>query len=101
VLTGSAGLFETRPWCHIHFAADDGLDAGLGGFEVKIEGAEEVAVVRDCDRGHAEINGFFDQAIERTGPVEEAVFGVEVKVDEIGMVHNGKASSKFQAPNHR
>ena len=97
VLARGAGFFEPRPRRYIHFAADDGLDAGLRGLEVKIEGAEKVAVVRDSDSGHAEINGFFDQAIERAGPVKEAVFGVEVKVDEIGVVHNGKGSSKFQS----
>jgi len=56
-------------------------------------------MVRHRDRGHAEVDGFFYECVEGIRPVEEAVLGVEMQMNEIGVMHNGKASSKFQATN--
>jgi len=44
-------------------------------------------VVRDRDRRHLQLNGFLDKVVDADGAVEQAVFGVKVKVDEIGVMH--------------
>ncbi len=74
----------------IGFAADDRLDARFRGLEIEIEGAEEVAVVRHRDGRHVKVDGLFYEGVEGISPVEQAVFGVKVQMDEIGMMHRLK-----------
>ena len=72
---------------HVQFAADDRLDPGFLGFEVELDRAEQVAVVGHRDRRHLERAGLADEAVDLIRPVEEAVLGVDVKVDELGARH--------------
>ena len=69
---------------HVDLAAEDGLDPGLLGRVVKNQRAVEVAVVGDGRGGRAEGGGGLDQIADADGPVEEAVFGVAMQMDEIG-----------------
>src|SRR5207302_8267784 len=45
---------------------------------------EEVAVVRDGQGRHAKALGLLHQGVDRIGPVEQTVLGVNVEVDELG-----------------
>ncbi len=83
----------------IELGADDGLDAGLPARRVEIDGPEEIAVIGEGQGGKAELGGAGDEAhvlfllplpfdaldlLELGGPVEQAVLGVDVEVDEVG-----------------
>ena len=50
--------------------------------------AEHVAVVGDGQRLHAHARRLLDQLVDVAGPVEQAVLGVEVEVDELGRAHS-------------
>src|SRR4029453_555617 len=80
VLTGS---LEAAPRCHVQLAAHDGLDAGLLRRRVEVDGAEEVAVVGQRDGGEVERLGGVHQLVELGRAIEQAVLGVDVKVDEV------------------
>ena len=90
VLARIPGLFKARTRRHVHFAADDRFDPRLGCLEIEIEGAEEVAVISDGYGGHFQVNGFFYQGVEGIRAVEQAVFGVEMQVDEIRVMHRSR-----------
>ena len=60
----------------VDFAADDGLDAVLLGFEVEGYGPEEIAMVGDGGCGKAEIHGPRAQVLQADGAVQEAVLGM-------------------------
>src|SRR5216117_1530946 len=47
---------------------------------------EEIAVIREGQRGEAELLGLLDEFLEPGGPVEEAVLRVDVQVDEVGVL---------------
>jgi hypothetical protein len=44
-------------------------------------------VVRHRDGRHMKVSGLFYEGIEGIRSVEQAVFSVEVQMDEIGMMH--------------
>ena len=70
------------PAGHIHLAADNGLDARrLGGF-IKIDTAVHDPVVRN---GHTVLAQFLHpvhQAADAAGPVQQAVFRMDVQIDK-------------------
>ena len=66
----------------VDLAADDRLDAGLLGRRVEIDGAEEVAVVRDRHGRPLPSGGHFHQPRNVAGPVEKGVIRMAVQVDE-------------------
>ena len=72
---------------HVEFAADDGLDPGLVSLLVEINGSVHVAVVRDGHGGHLVVPCHLEEIGKADGTVEETVLGVEVEVDEIGVLH--------------
>ncbi|KAF5035124.1 hypothetical protein DSECCO2_588920 [anaerobic digester metagenome] len=84
VARGLGLAVETAARGDVDLAADDGLEPRLLGVVVKNERAVEVAVVGDGRGGRAEGGGGLDEVADADGPVEEAVFGVAVQVDEIG-----------------
>ena len=94
VLARRPCFFEAGTGSHVHLAADDRLDPCFGCLQVEIQCGKKVAVVRDRDSRHAKFNSLLYQSIKRVGAVEQAVFGVEVKVDKIGMMHRFKTSTK-------
>ncbi len=70
----------------INFDADNGLDAGLGCFFIKLDGAEHGAMIGGRHRMHAELRSTLQQVIDANGTVQKAVLGVHVEMDEIGNV---------------
>jgi hypothetical protein len=68
--------------CHVDLAADDGLDALLGGLLRELDGAGERAVVGERDGGHLELGGAGGELRNAAGSVENGVLGVDVEVDE-------------------
>jgi len=92
VLAGGARFFPaivTAAFGDIDFATDDGFDVSLAGFIEEIGGGEQIAVVCDGDGGHFLAGGFVKELGSFAGPVEEAVIGVDVQMDELGIAHEG------------
>ena len=80
---GGIRLFiEAAAWGEIDLAANDRLDAFRTAFLVELNGAEEVAVIAQGERGHFELHGTFDQVWDAAGSVEKAVFSVDVEMDK-------------------
>ena len=65
---------------HVDLAAEDGLDAQLGGRVVEVLHAVHVAVVGDRQRRHPERFGALEKRLDGRGSVENGV----LKMDEIG-----------------
>src|SRR5205814_9431847 len=76
VLAAALGVLAGRD---VELASQDRLDAGLLPGEIEVDAAEQVAVIGQRDRGELEVFGFFDELLELGGPVEQAVFGVDVE----------------------
>ncbi len=68
----------------IHLAADDRLDAGLARLFVKLDGPEQGAVIGGRHGRHAVGGGSFDQIVDADRPVQQAVLGVDVQMNEVG-----------------
>src|SRR5580704_12885301 len=66
----------------IGLASDDGLDAGGLGLGEEFDRAEHIAVIGHRDRGHAGLLGVLDQRTDLVGAVEQAVLGMNVKMNE-------------------
>src|SRR4030095_10319837 len=81
------------PRRHVELAAEDRLDAGLLGSEVEVDRAEEVAVIGERDGGEAKLLRLVDQLVELGGAVKQAVLGVDVEMDELGVLHRGPGYS--------
>src|SRR6266849_3774839 len=82
-----AFLLEPTARRDIDFAADDGLDAMAHRLAVKFHGAEHVAVIGHRDRRLLQRLDALKQFIDLVRAVEEAVFGMTVKVNETRMLH--------------
>src|SRR5947208_2877559 len=81
------------PGGDVELAAEDRLDASLLRREIEVDRPEEVAVVRQRDRGQAQILRLLDELLELRGAVEEAVLGVDVEVNELAVLHREPAHS--------
>jgi len=68
----------------IHFTTQDGFDTLVRALGEKLHGAENVPVVRDGHRFHVESAGFVQQLTDPDRTVQEAVFCVNMKVNEGG-----------------
>src|SRR5258707_7186820 len=77
-------LVVAAPGRDVDLAAQDGLDAPVDRRVVEGHGSEHVAVVGDGERLHAELAHLVDELVDVARAVEEAVLGVEMKVDEFG-----------------
>src|SRR5262249_4478651 len=80
---------EAAPGRDVEFTADDGLHAGLYAAGVEIHAAEEVAVVGQRDRRKMKLLRPLDQSLEAGGAIEEAVLGMDVQVNEVGVLFHG------------
>ncbi len=78
-------LVVAAPRRDVDLAAQDGLDAPVDRRVVEGHGSEHVAVVGDGERLHAELAHLVDELVDVARAVEEAVLGVEMKVDEFGV----------------
>ena len=68
----------------VDFAADDRLDAPARGFLMKMNGAEQVAVVGNRHRRHLLPFDQIHQPRDLTSAVKQRIVGVAVQVDERG-----------------
>ena len=66
----------------VHLAAEDRLDALLGGGLVEVDRARHRAVVGERDGGHLELGRLPRERRDPARPVEDRVLGVDVQVDE-------------------
>ena len=82
ITIGSAFLLVARARRDVSLLADNRVDAGRLRLEIEIDGAVEDAVVGERDRGHARFNGMTDHLGDPARAVEQAVFGMGMKVDE-------------------
>lgn len=73
---------------HIDFATDDGLYIALAGFVEEVGGGEKIAVVGDGHRRHFLAGGFIEELRGLARPIEQAVIGVNVEVDELRVAHS-------------
>ena len=82
VLRAALGPLARR---HVELAAEDRLDPFLLAGQVEVDGAEQVAVVGQRERREPELPRARDQLVELRGAVEQAVLGMDVQVDEVGV----------------
>ncbi len=75
---------ESGPGRDISFDADNGFDAGLGRFFIKLDGAEHGAVIGGSHRMHAELGDALQEVVDANGTIQKAVLGMHVEMDEIG-----------------
>jgi hypothetical protein len=68
----------------VHFATQNGFDPFVRALGEKLHGAEDVPVVRDGHCFHVESAGFVQQRTDPDRAVQQAVFGVNMKVNEGG-----------------
>ena len=78
----SFALFSAS-WREIGFTPDDGLDSVGRGLFIEVNGAEEVAVVRDGERGLLKVPDLLEKRLQLIRAVQQAVLGVEVQVNEL------------------
>jgi hypothetical protein len=76
-------VVQTRRFGNVHFAADDRLHTGFGRRFVKADGAKQIAVIGDRDGRHAALRGFFSEGFVTARPIEKAVAGMQMKMDEL------------------
>ena len=67
---------------HIGFATDNGLDAVILGFLIKVNSTKEVTMVRHRNGGHPVIFHLLKEWSELVGPIKEAILRVKVEVNE-------------------
>jgi hypothetical protein len=88
----AARLVEAAPRRDVDLAPRDGLDALRPRGVVEDHRPEHVAVVGDGHGLHAELRRLVDELVDVARPVEEAVLGVQVKVDELSHGQQPKIS---------
>ena len=82
-LVAAALLFQTRALGEVEFAPDEGLDPLALGHRVKINRAEQIAVVGQGQGAHAELARPLGQLVDPAGPVQQAVVRMDMEMDEI------------------
>ena len=75
-------LLEAAARGDVDLGAEDRLDAGLLGRLGEGHGPEDVAVIGQGHRPHAVLGGGLGQVFHPDGPVQDAVLGMVVKMDE-------------------
>lgn len=94
-VVGPAVLFEAGALGHVELAPHQGLDPLGFGCVIELDGAVEVAVVRQRQGVHPQSRGPVHQAVNPAGSVEEAVVAMDMKMDEARVGRHspsGKAS---------
>ena len=72
---------------HVDFAANDRLDVALASFIKEIGSSKEIAVIGDGYGGHLLAGRFIQKLGRFAGSVEQAVIGVNVKMNELRLAH--------------
>ena len=78
---------------HVHFAADDRLDAARGGFVVELLRGKKIAVIGDGHGGHLAARRFVDDLFNVASAVEKTVIGVQMQMNESRSFHAGRYSN--------
>ena len=87
-------LFPVALGGHIHLAADNWLDTGRTGLLVKFDGAEHIPMIRHGQSRHSESGRLLNQFVDRVGAIQEAVMGMTMQMNEIGMLHGVRMWSR-------
>jgi hypothetical protein len=74
--------------CDVYLAAEDGLQTPIARVIVKGDRREEVAMLRDRQRWHLQLDRFVEQLLNAARPVEERELSVQMKVDELCHVYS-------------
>ncbi len=88
-----ARLFLAGAGGHVELAPQQGLDPRGLGLLVEIQDPEEGAVVGDGHRRHAVSLGLGQQVFHPDGPVQQAVGGVDMEMDEFRVGHGSRRAS--------
>ena len=82
----------------IDFAAQDRLQPSLDRRFVELHGPKNVPVVGDGDGGHLELRRAIHQSTDFTGPIEQAVIRVEMKMDKVFWWHPENILTEMAGP---
>ena len=77
----------TRTGCNINFTADDRLDTSSMCFGVEVQSTKHVAMIGDGHGRHAILTGTGHQITNTNSTIKQAVLGVDMEVNKIGMMH--------------
>ena len=91
-LHGAIGAMRRRD---VGFVADDGIDAVGGAFLVKLDRAEEIAVIGHGDRVHAERLGQLHQLRHAARAVEQAVMRVAMEMNKRSIGHDARSFKRW------
>lgn len=67
---------------HINLTSQYGLDLSGVGLPEEIDSPKNIPMIRECNRRHLVVIGRFHQIFRFQRPIEDAVFGVDVQVNE-------------------
>ena len=82
----------------INFASKDGANAAFEAGFVKLDRPMQIAVIGHRDRRHPQLDNPRDQFLDPTEPVQQRVFGVEMKV---GKCHEAREPPPRSLPCQR
>ena len=85
-----ARLFLAGAGSHVELAPQQGFDPRRLGLLVEIQDPEHGAVVGDSHRRHAVSLGLGQQVFHPDGPVQQAVGGVDMEMDEFRGRHGSR-----------
>ena len=90
IVVGEMSLLgQTAAGGQIGLTAKEGFHPCGLGFLIELDRSEHVPVVRDRDRRHVEALDLSDQRSNSVGPIQQAVVGMEMKVDEFRSGRHG------------
>jgi len=77
-----AALVIAAAGSDVGLVADDWIDAGVAALPIEFERPIEIAMVRDRQGVHPQLFGPRDHAVDRAGPVQEAVVAVTMQMNK-------------------
>ena len=86
---------------NVRFVTDNGLDAAVLGLLVELQGAVQIAVVRQRQGVHALVSSTLDQPVDRAGAVQQAVMAVAVQMSKWLVGHGYDPSRTRWVPGDR
>ena len=82
VAVGTTFFLMSRTGRDVDLLADDGVDPGGFGLNEELDGPVQHTVIGKGDRRHPGLLGEANHVRDPAGPVEQAVFGMSVEVNE-------------------
>ena len=95
VVVPLARLFLAGAGGHVELAPQQGLDPRGLGLLVEIQDPEQGAVIGDGHRRHPVSLGLGQEVLEPDGPVQQAVGGVDVEMDEFRVCYKSHGLRRF------